>query len=132
MGIDIDLCKCNFKELKKAYMEKFPQIQDEDLLEKVLLEFGTVIGEDYVILCNEYYEDGNCFYNVSPVLEKVFKLPDDSDAFDILLAKRKEILSHKEEYEAYENLGIDPYEEDEEDEEEEDFFNFIKEHENDN
>lgn len=119
MGIDIDLRKCNFKELKNAYMEKFPQIQDEDLLEKVLLEFGTVIGEDYVILCNEYYEDGNCFYNVSHVLEKVFKLPDDSDTFSILLDKSKEILSYKEEYEAYENLGMDPYEEDEEDEEEE-------------
>ena len=56
MGYDIEVYKYNLKELKKSFME-LPEINDEDLLTKIMLEFGEVIGDSYIILDNEYYEE---------------------------------------------------------------------------
>ena len=110
MGYDIEVYKYNLKELKKSFME-LPEINDEDLLTKIMLEFGEVIGDYYIILDNEYYEDGNCFYNLSSMIDKVFNT---EDSFDVLLKQREFLLSHKELYDAYDNLGLEEPEEEEE------------------
>lgn len=103
MGIDIDVYKYKFKELKKSFME-LPGVNDEDLLTKIMLEFGEVIGDYYIILDNEYYEDGNCFYNLPNMIDKVFNT---ENSFDVLLKQRKSLLSYKGLIDAYENLGLE-------------------------
>ena len=110
MGYNIDVYKFKFKELKKSFME-LPEINDEDLLTKIMLEFGEVIGDYYIILDNEYYEDWNCFYNLSSMIDKVFNT---EDSFDVLLKQRTPLVSYKELHEAYENLGLEEPEEEEE------------------
>ena len=109
MGIDIDVYKYNLKKLKKSFME-LPEVNDEDLLTKIMLEFGEVIGDSYIILDNEYYEDGNCFYNLSSMIDQVFET---KDSFNVLLDQRESVLSYKELYDAYNNLGLEEPEEEE-------------------
>ena len=103
MGYDIGVYKYNLKKLKKSFME-LPEINDEDLLTKIMLEFGEVIVDYYIILDNDYYEDGNCFYNLPNMIDKVFKT---EYSFDVLLKQRESLLSYKELYDAYENLGLE-------------------------
>ena len=110
MGCNIDVYKYNLKELKKSFME-LPEINDEDLLTKIMLEFGEVIGDSYIILDNEYYEDGDCFYNLPNMIDKVFNT---EGSFDVLLKQRESLLSYKELYDAYDNLGLEEPEEEEE------------------
>ena len=110
MGYDIEVYKYKFKELKKSFM-KLPKVNDEDLLTKIMLEFGEVIGDYYIILDNDYWEDGDCFYNLSNMIDKVFKI---EDSFDVLLEQRESMVSYKELYEAYDNLGLEEPEEEEE------------------
>lgn len=110
MGYDIEIYKYKYKELKKSFME-LPGVNDEDLLTKIMLEFGEVIGDYYIILDNDYYEDGNCFYNLPNMIDKVFKT---EDSFGVLLEHRESLLSYKELYEAYENLGLEEPEDEEE------------------
>lgn len=107
MGMDIDVYKYKFKELKKSFME-LPGVNDEDLLTKIMLEFGEVIGDYYIILDNDYYEEGNCFYNLPNMIDKVFNT---EDSFDVLLKQRKSLLSYKGLIDAYENLGLEEPEE---------------------
>lgn len=109
MGYNIEVYKYNLKKLKKSFME-LPEVNDEDLLTKIMLEFGEVIGDSYIILDNEYYEDGNCFYNLPNMIDKVFNT---EYSFDVLLKQRELLLSHKELYDAYENLGLEEPEEEE-------------------
>ena len=110
MGYNIDVYKFKFKELKKSFME-LPEVNDEDLLTKIMLEFGEVIGDSYIILDNEYYEEWNCFYNLSSMVDKVFKT---EGSFDVLLKQRTPLVSYKELYDAYDNLGLEEPEEEEE------------------
>ena len=109
MGCDIEMHKYKFKELKKSFME-LPEVDNEDLLTKIMLEFGEVIGDYYIILDNDYYEDGNCFYNLSNMIDEVFKT---KNSFDILLKQWTPVISYKELYEAYDNLGLEEHEEEE-------------------
>ena len=109
MGYDIEIYKYKYKELKKSFME-LSGVNDEDLLTKIMLEFGEVIGDYYIILDNDYYEDGNCFYNLPNMIDKVFNT---EDSFDVLLKRRESLLSYKELYEAYDNLGLEEPEEEE-------------------
>jgi hypothetical protein len=63
MGISVDLEKLNYKEFVDNLM-KNPKINNRELLEKIILEFGNKIGEELVILHNELWEDGICTWNM--------------------------------------------------------------------
>lgn len=104
------------KKFEDGLMKKFPEINDRVLLGKILDCFGTTFGDSYIILNNEYYEDGNCYYNLSTVISRVFKV--DGDPFDVQLDLEEEGLNYKEIYDAFEELGLD--EEDYPDPDEED------------
>lgn len=80
MSISIDVIKYNFDELVNSLM-KDEKINDKEMLEKILLEFGEKVENKYYILNNEYYEDGNCYYNVSTFIDKYFKTEDSYDRF---------------------------------------------------
>ncbi len=106
MSISIDLEKVNYKDFIDKLMEN-SKINNKELLEKIILEFGNKIGEDLVILENEYYEDGICTWNMWNMITEVFKLEDDDYVSDVYYELRKRLISYKEIEDAYENLGIE-------------------------
>lgn len=106
MSIDVDLYKLNYNQFINELMKE-PKINDRNLLEKVILEFGNKIGEDLVILHNEYYEDGICTWKMFHMIEEVFKLDDDEYVSDVFYDLRKKLIDYKEIDEAYENLGLE-------------------------
>ena len=106
MSMSVDLYKLNYKKFVDKLMEN-PKINDRELLEKIILEFGNKIGEDLVILENEFWEDGICTWNMFAMITEVFELEED-DYVDIVFSKlQKSLIEYKEIDDAYENLGLE-------------------------
>lgn len=106
MSISVELKKVNYNEFINKLMEN-PKIDNRELLEKIILEFGNRIGDDLVILYNEYYEDGICTWNMCKMICEIFNLDEmKEDPYDIYLKLSKELIAYKDIDEAYENLGI--------------------------
>ncbi len=106
MSIDVDLYKLNYKEFVDKLMEN-PKINNRELLEKIILEFGNKVGEDLVILKNEFWEDGICSWNMLAMITEVFDLQDAGDYVDKIFYKLTQVLiNYKEIDDAYENLGL--------------------------
>lgn len=103
MGISIDLEKVNYEKLIEELM-KDKKINDRVLLEKILTEFGEHIGEYYIILSNEFYEEGICTWNLFSMIDEVFET---DDTYSKYIKIREEMISYKEIDEAYENLGLE-------------------------
>ncbi len=103
MGISIDLEKVNYEKLIEELM-KDKKINDRELLEKIILEFGNLIGEDLVLLHNEYYEDGICTWNLFNMIDEVFET---EDTYSKYIKIREDMIKYKEIDEAYENLGLE-------------------------
>lgn len=103
MGISIDLEKVKYEKLIEELM-KDKKINDMKLLEKIILEFGNLVGEDLVLLHNEYYEDGICTWNLFNMIDEVFET---EDTYSKYIKIREDMIGHKEIDEAYENLGLE-------------------------
>jgi hypothetical protein len=54
---------------------------DDALLLSILQSCGSFVGKSYVLLCNEYYEEFNPYYNVMSLLESAFGLDNAYRAF---------------------------------------------------
>jgi hypothetical protein len=106
MSISVDLEKLNYKEFVDNLM-KNPKINNRELLEKIILEFGNKIGEELVILHNELWEDGICTWNMFAMIQEIFELEDDEYISDVFYELRKNLISYKEIDDAYENLGLE-------------------------
>lgn len=106
MSISVDLEKLNYKEFVDNLM-KNPKINNRELLEKIILEFGNKIGEELVILHNELWEDGICTWNMFAMIQEIFELEDDEYISDVFYKLRKDLISYKEIDDAYENLGLE-------------------------
>lgn len=104
MGISIDLNRYDYKKTKKALLELTKE-KDETMIDKILSEFGTKIDNDYIVLANEYYEDGHCLWNCMSFIEQYYKLKDVYDCF--IYSENGEMVDYKSIDEACENLGID-------------------------
>ena len=105
MSMSVDLYKLNYKEFVDELM-KNPKINNRELLEKIILEFGNKVGEDLVILENEFWEDGICLWNMFTMIEEVFELEDDEYISDVFYELRKGLINYKEIDDAYENLEL--------------------------
>ena len=107
MSMSVDLYKLNYKKFVDKLMEN-PKINDRELLEEIILEFGNKIGEDLVILENEFWEDGICTWNMTNMITEVFNLQDDCEYVDnILYNLEQDLINYKEIDKAYENLGLE-------------------------
>ena len=107
MSMSVDLYKLNYKKFVDKLMEN-PKINDRELLEKIILEFGNKIGEDLVILENEFWEDGICTWNMKNMITEVFNLQDDCEYVDnILYNLEEDLIKYKEIDDAYDNLGLE-------------------------
>ena len=107
MSMSVDLYKLNYKKFVDKLMEN-PKINDRELLEKIILEFGNKVGKDLIILENEFWEDGICAWNMRNMITKVFNLQDDCEYVDnIFYNLKQDLINYKEIDKAYENLGLD-------------------------
>lgn len=106
MSISIDLEKIDYKKFVNKLLEN-KEIKDKEMLEKIILEFGNKIGNDLVILGNEYYEDGHCIWNMLDLINKYFNLTDEDFSSDVYHELRKRLIDYKEIDEACENIGIE-------------------------
>ena len=107
MSRSVDLYKLNYKEFIDKLMEN-SKINDRELLEKIILEFGNKIGEELVILENEFWEEGICTWNMQNMITEVFNLEDDCEYVDNIFYNLKQnLINYKEIDEAYENLGLE-------------------------
>lgn len=106
MSISVDIEKLNYKEFVDKLM-KNPKINNKDLLEKIILEFGNKIGEELVILHNEFWEDGICDWNMFAMIQEIFELEDDEYISDVYYELRKGLINYKEIDDAYEDLGLE-------------------------
>lgn len=106
MSMSVDLYKLNYKEFVDELM-KNPKINNRELLEKIILEFGNKVGKDLIILENEFWEDGICTWNMFTMIEEVFELEDDEYISDVFYELRKGLINYKEIDDAYEHLGLE-------------------------
>lgn len=107
MSMSVDLYKLNYKKFVDKLMEN-PKINDRELLEKIILEFGNKIGKDLVILENEFWEDGICTWNMRNMITEVFNLQDDCEYVNsIFYELEEELIKYKEIDDAYDNLGLE-------------------------
>lgn len=118
MSIDVDLVKFNFNDYVKSLMKKIPKINNENLLREIILEFGNKVGDDIVLLHNEFWESGICDWNMFTMIQEIFELTEDEydDVSTIFYRLNEYLNGYKEIDEAYENLGLErkELEEDEE------------------
>ena len=106
MSMSVDLYKLNYKEFIDELM-KNPKINNRELLEKIILEFGNKVGEDLIILENEFWEDGICTWNMQNMITEVFNLQDDCEYVDnVFYNLEQDLINYKEIDDAYENLGL--------------------------
>lgn len=106
MSMSVDLYKLNYKEFVDELM-KNPKINNKELLEKIILEFGNKVGEDLIILKNEFWEDGICTWNMQNMITEVFNLQDDCEYVDnVFYNLEQDLINYKEIDDAYENLGL--------------------------
>ena len=105
MSTSVDLYKLNYKEFVDELM-KNSKINNRELLEKIILEFGNKVGEDLIILENEFWEDGICTWNMFAMIQEIFELEDDEYISDVFYKLRKNLINYKEIDEAYEDLGL--------------------------
>lgn len=106
MSMSVDLYKLNYKEFADELM-KDPKINNRELLEKIILEFGNKVGEDLIILGNEFWEDGICTWNMFAMIQEIFELEDDEYISDVFYELRKGLINYKEIDDAYKNLGLE-------------------------
>lgn len=106
MSMSVDLYKLNYKKFVDELM-KNPKINSRELLEKIILEFGNKVGEDLIILENEFWEDGICTWNMFAMIQEIFELEDDEYISDVFYELRKILINCKEIDDAYENLGLE-------------------------
>lgn len=106
MSMSVDLYKLNYKKFVDELM-KNPKINNRELLEKIILEFGNKVGEDLIILENEFWEDGICTWNMFAMIQEIFELEDDEYISDVFYELRKILINYKEIDDAYENLGLE-------------------------
>ena len=106
MSMSVDLYKLNYKKFVDELM-KNPKINNRELLEKIILEFGNKVGEDLIILENEFWEDGICTWNMFTMIKEVFELEDDEYISDVFYELRKGLINYKKIDDAYKNLGLE-------------------------
>lgn len=101
MGISVELKGCNYQTLRDELL-KIEGVRDEKMLDDILFAFGHVVGDEYILLKNEYYEECNSYYNASIFLDKYYGV----DSFRVFLNLLKKVNCNQSLYEVAETLGV--------------------------
>lgn len=82
MSRNIDLYSYDYIKLKEMLLD-YCETDRVELIDKILNKFGSIIGNKYIILNNEYTEEYNCHWNITRVFDKIFNTEDIfDDVFD--------------------------------------------------
>lgn len=110
MGRSIDLYSYDYEKITNKVLEVC-KTEDKELVEKILLSCGNKIGDRYIILNQEFWEDCSCYYNVARTLERIFKV---DDVFGKVFCTfkddetdRQELIQAMEMYQIEEVIGIE-------------------------
>lgn len=103
MGTYIDLHKIPFTKFVDELIEKY-KIEDREFLEKIITTFGEVIGDTYIILNNEQWEENNSYYNLSYFLDKYYKV---DGSFNIMSQLEEDMMANMSVWEAEEVLVVE-------------------------
>jgi len=75
MGRSIDIHSYDYEPLVKGIKEYVSATDTEDI-KTILLVGGNVVGEKYIILNNELWDEYSPYYNIADALDKFFKVED--------------------------------------------------------
>ncbi|MDT2640661.1 hypothetical protein P7D31_11085 [Enterococcus dongliensis] len=75
MGRSIDLYSYDYEPLVEGIKE-YVSADNTEVIRKILSVGGSVIGDKYIILNNELWDECSPYYNVAGALEDYFKAED--------------------------------------------------------
>ena len=120
MSVDIDLYAYDYKELVSKIVERLKldgSEKDLEMIQNILEKFGYITKdkEEYIILNNEWYEDGNPYFNICYVICSAFgKSEDEVDLFGRVFldfggngAKYKYLINYVDKYDVADELNIE-------------------------
>lgn len=120
MSIDIDLYAYDYKQLVSKIVEHLKldgSEKDLEMIQNILEKFGYITKdkEEYIILNNEWYEDGNPYFNICYVICSAFgKSEDEVDLFGQVFldfrgngAKYKYLINYVDKYDIADELNIE-------------------------
>jgi hypothetical protein len=103
MSRSIEMNKGNINEIVEKLMSEHKEIDSKDMLIKILGSFGEIIGDTYIILNNEHWEEYNSYYNVSSFIDMYFGC---KDSFDVICYSMKEAVCNMNKHEVADLLGL--------------------------
>lgn len=127
MSIDIDLYAYDYKQLVSKIVEHLKldgSEKDLKLIQNILERFGYITNDkkEYIILNNEYYEDGNPYFNICDVICSAFgKSESNEDLFGNVfctfrdVVPRKTLHNYVDKYDVADELNIDLFIDEEDD-----------------
>lgn len=127
MSIDIDAYAYNLKEIKDKIFEVLKVEQTENnsnLVDTIFEKFGYITQDrqEFIIICNEFYDEGNPYYNICKVLCGAFgKSENKVDLFGEAFCRfkggpeRKKIPTYANAYDIADEMNLE-YCEDDDDE----------------
>ena len=111
MSIVICIERYDYNKFINSIMSKFNKINNKELLEKIISEFGNIVGEELIMMWNELYEDGGfCASNMCQMIYEVFNLTrEEKEELSSILHNCEFVgtVSYKTIDSAYENLGLE-------------------------
>lgn len=119
MSIDIDLYAYDYKQLTTKIVEHLKLDgtgKDFKIIQNILEKFWYITqdNEEYIILNNEWYEDGNPYFNICSVICSAFgKSEDKVDLFGNVfctikdVVKRKTLHNYVDKYDVADELNIE-------------------------
>lgn len=119
MSVDIDLYAYDYKQLMTKIIEHLKLDgtgKDLKIIQNILEKFGYITqdNEEYIILNNEWYEDGNPYFNICFVICSAFgKSEDKVDLFGNVfctikdVVKRKTLHNYVDKYDVADELNIE-------------------------
>lgn len=122
MGRCVDMVKVDIEPFKDCIIKKL-KVEDtkenRDLIQKVLDKFGYTHDGTYIILNNEFDEEGNPYDNVSTVLASAFGQSEyEIDLFNCFYDKKVKhdyLINYADKYEIADELGIELIEDEDDD-----------------
>lgn len=110
MGQSVNLYSYDKKKLVQRLVEKTSIASDEDieLLNKILDEFGSTIGDRYVILENNFWEEYDCYYELGFAIDEAFGCKNSMDFYMDVTEELgiEELVSAKDHYTALHDTGV--------------------------
>ena len=84
MSCDVSVKKLNYQEMLKRFRKRILDSEpDEDLsqLEKYVQCFGTVVGEEFIIMNNEHADECNPYFQLSNFIDRHYCVEDSFDDY---------------------------------------------------